>query len=197
MSALDVKDEIDAQSGRFEFLKQSLTLGLAGLAGTAAIFTDSTKIPSDPATIITACVIGAALLTVVGFALMGLSVYANLLKADAASTAIATDTNVAAFRKSIVRHAQWVFGAIAATAIAFVVYAGLQVAHRDDHRITSIEAINISRKAMAATGCASQFDAIVPSGPIFRVGLHSDTCRRGFIVTVQALDGSVSIKSTR
>jgi len=199
MSAQDVKDEIDAQSGRFEFLKQALTLGLAGLAGTAAIFTDTTKIPSNPPAIAAVCVIGAALLALVGFALMGLSVYANLLKADAASVAIATDADadVAAFRKSLIRHAQLVFGCIALTALGFVTYAANAVVQRDDHHVTAVEAISVSRKALAAAGCEAQFAAISRDTSVFRATFHSDPCRREFTVMINAKDGSVAIQSTR
>ena len=63
------------------FLKQALTIGLAGLAGTAAFFTDTSKIPSDSMTIGAIIVMGLMLLATVGASLMGLSTYANLLKA--------------------------------------------------------------------------------------------------------------------
>lgn len=61
-----LKAEIDAQSGRFEFLKQSLTLGLAGIAGTAALFTDTSKLPATLWSVITIGFFGVALVLVVG-----------------------------------------------------------------------------------------------------------------------------------
>jgi hypothetical protein len=82
-TASPVKDAIDCNSGRFEFLKQTLTLGSAGIAGIAALFTDPARIPAD---LLSKCAIlgaGAALGTVVYYSAMGLSVYANLLTATA------------------------------------------------------------------------------------------------------------------
>ncbi len=76
-----VKDAIDAHSGRFEFFKQTLTLGSAGVAGIAALFTDTARIPTERALKYAVAVAGVALIFVVLFALMGLSSYANLLTA--------------------------------------------------------------------------------------------------------------------
>jgi hypothetical protein len=78
-----LKDTIDANSGRFEFLKQSLTLGLAGIGGVAALFTDPSRIPSDTLPKWMLVFAGAGLLFVVAFAIMGLSAYANLLTVTA------------------------------------------------------------------------------------------------------------------
>jgi hypothetical protein len=74
-----IKDVIDVNSGRFEFLKQTLTLASAGIAGVAALFTDPTRVPTD--TLSKFAIFGAAigLAIVVAFSIMGLSTYANLL----------------------------------------------------------------------------------------------------------------------
>ncbi|RQH12674.1 hypothetical protein [Bradyrhizobium sp. RP6] len=78
-----LKDTIDANSGRFEFLKQTLTLGLAGIGGVAALFTDPSRVPADGLAKWMLVVAGAGLLVVVAFAIMGLSAYANLLTVTA------------------------------------------------------------------------------------------------------------------
>jgi hypothetical protein len=74
-----VKDAIDTNSGRFEFLKQTLTLGSAGIAGIAALFTDPSRIPSDVLSKLAILVGAVGLAIVVAYATMGLSTYANLL----------------------------------------------------------------------------------------------------------------------
>lgn len=76
----ELKNTIDSQSGRFEFLKQCLTLGSAGLAGVAAVFSDPEKIPSGSGARFLVCLIGISLISTVGFALFGISSYANLLR---------------------------------------------------------------------------------------------------------------------
>lgn len=78
-----IKDTIDANSGRFEFLKQTLTLGLAGIGGVAALFTDPSRVPSDTFSKWVLVLAGAGLVFVVAFAVMGLSAYANLLTVSA------------------------------------------------------------------------------------------------------------------
>ena len=191
MGAAEVKDEIDAQSGRFDFFKQGLTLGLAGLAGIAAFFTDTAKIPSDSGSLGAVCVIGVALLVVVGAALMGLSVYANLLKANSAGEP------VDGFRKSMIGHARWVFVAILVTALAFIVYAGLQIAHRAAPRIAAGEAIAIARKALAAGGCEAAFETLERRDRQWVTAFRSEACRREYRVQIESDSGEVSRISLR
>jgi hypothetical protein len=79
IQATPVKDAIEAYSGRFEFFKQALTLGSAGLAGMAALFTDPTRVPTDIIAKVLAVLSGASLLFMVAWAAMGISSYGNLL----------------------------------------------------------------------------------------------------------------------
>ncbi|WP_334416650.1 MULTISPECIES: hypothetical protein [unclassified Bradyrhizobium] len=64
-------------------MKQTLTLGLVGIGGVAALFTDPSRIPADGLAKWILVVAGAGLLVVVAFAIMGLSAYANLLTVTA------------------------------------------------------------------------------------------------------------------
>lgn len=187
MTDTKVKNEIDAQSGRFEFLKQTLTLGLVGLAGTAAIFTDADKIPVDPALIGASAAIGISLLALVGCSLMGMSVYANLLKAQS------EDGDAAGYRKSLIAHSQVVFVCIMLLAVAFVAFASLQVLKSDRSEITVAEAIRISRISMTATGCDSTFQSVERNERVFKVTYLSSTCEGRFVVSVQGPDDVVSI----
>lgn len=81
-----VKDAIDAQSGRFEYFKQCLTLGLAGIGGAAALLTDPAKVPGDAFSKWVVALAGCSLLTTVMAAAFGISSYANLLKATSNET---------------------------------------------------------------------------------------------------------------
>lgn len=181
-----LKDEIDAQSGRFEFFKQSLTLGLAGLAGTAAFFTDASKIPENLSSILVVITMGFALIGTVGFSLMGLSVYANLLKAHA------NGETIDRFRTSMVGHARYVFIMICVIAVAFVIYAGLQIASRPAPKISSVEAIGIARQAIGASGCASEFLKLSSRKKSFIIIFQSAGCRRRYAIEIQGGDGEVS-----
>ncbi|GAA0308914.1 hypothetical protein GCM10009087_18680 [Sphingomonas oligophenolica] len=182
-----VKDEIDAQSGRFEFLKQALTLGLAGLAGTAAFFTDTSKIPVDTWSIWTIIVMGIALLTTVAMSLMGISVYANLLKAI--STGDAPDD----FRGSLISHARSVFLAISATALAFVIYAGAQLAnHKAPASMTSAEAIGVARRAIVAGGCETTFETLTYRSNSISAAFDSHSCHRHYVVALDRKGGEIA-----
>ena len=181
-----VKREIDTQSGRFEFFKQALTLGLAGLAGTAAFFTDTSKIPKDSLSIATIIVMGVALLATVAASLMGISVYANLLKG------LSTGRNVNGFRKSMIGHARGIFVAILFVAGAFVTYGGVQIANRRNSSIADAEALGIARKAIAASGCEGIFEALSKRGGSYSVTLYSPRCHRRFSAQIQAKSGTIS-----
>ncbi len=182
-----VKDEIDAQSGRFEFLKQALTLGLAGLAGTAAFFTDTSKIPADTWSIWTIIVMGIALLTTVAMSLMGIGVYANLLKAISAGDA--PDD----FRGSLLSHARFVFLAIAATALAFVVYAGAQLANRRAPvSMISAEAIGVARRAIVAGGCEATFETLTYRSDSILAAFYSRSCHRRYVIAIERKVGEIA-----
>lgn len=116
-----LKDTIDANSGRFEFLKQTLTLGLAGIGGVAALFTDPSRIPSDALSKWVLLAAGAGLLFVVAYAIMGLSTYANLLTATAKTP---PDKNeVTKYTKGVRNHARVVILALFVALIGTVVFA--------------------------------------------------------------------------
>jgi hypothetical protein len=101
-----LKDTIDANSGRFEFLKQTLTLGLAGIGGVAALFTDPSRIPADALAKWILIAAGAGLLVVVASAIMGLSAYANLLTVTAKDPRVPEE--VTKYSKGVRDHARYV-----------------------------------------------------------------------------------------
>jgi len=75
-----VKEAIESQSGRLELLKQALTLGLAGVAGLAALFIDADKVPAGFWIKGLICARGVALLAVAALAICGIGAYANFLR---------------------------------------------------------------------------------------------------------------------
>jgi hypothetical protein len=121
-----VKDAIDANSGRFEFLKQALTLGSAGIAGLAALFTDPTRVPADGFS--KGTVLGGAigLGIVVAFAIMGLSTYANLLTATASSDAKIQE-RVPVYAEGVRNHARWVIIGLISGFLGLGLFAGYRL----------------------------------------------------------------------
>jgi hypothetical protein len=75
-----VKEAVESESGRFEFLKQMLTVGLAGIAGLAAIFTDQGKIPDQLLTRATLVGFALSAVALVIASALGISAYANYLR---------------------------------------------------------------------------------------------------------------------
>jgi hypothetical protein len=128
-----VKNAIDAHSGRFEFFKQMLTLGLGGIAGIAVFFTDPTRVPKDLLSIIAVCVAGVALGVVVLAAGAGLSAYANLLTNIARANGLipaATQTDTVTpqqYATSLVSRARWVFIATLVASLGVIVFASAQM----------------------------------------------------------------------
>jgi hypothetical protein len=119
-----VKDAIDCNSGRFEFLKQTLTLGSAGIAGIAALFTDPTRIPADLLSKLAMFLAGTSLAFVVYYAVMGLSVYANLLAATANEAAgKPLEQPASSYFDGLRDHARGVVVALFATFIAIGLFS--------------------------------------------------------------------------
>ncbi len=129
------KDTIDVQSGRFEFFKQSLTLGTAGLAGTAALFTDQSRVPTDLFSQIMVSGLGLSLTAVVAVAMMGLSTYANLLTAVARSSASpppGTQSKTSPktpdeYAQGVIHHARYLVISFAAASGCLVAFAGIKL----------------------------------------------------------------------
>ncbi len=116
-----VQKAIEALSGRVDFLKQSLAMGLAGIAGVAVLFTDPDKAPQNSVGGGAITIAAVALLTTAAVAYMGLSAYANAL------LAIEKGENADADRASVLSHAQGVFICLAVSAIAIVTFAAAQI----------------------------------------------------------------------
>jgi hypothetical protein len=75
-----VREAVEQQSGLFEFLKQMLTIGLGGIAGLAAIFTEEGKIPGDIASRVMLGIFAVSSMAVVIASTFGISSYANFLR---------------------------------------------------------------------------------------------------------------------
>lgn len=117
-----LKDTIDANSGRFEFLKQTLTLGLAGIGGVAALFTDPTRVPGDTFSKWSVLCGSIGLGVVVLFAIMGLSAYANLLTATASSDPT-MQPRVPFYAKGVRNHARVVIVGLSVTFLGIGAFA--------------------------------------------------------------------------
>jgi hypothetical protein len=125
---LTVKDAIDLNSGRFEFLKQTLTLGSAGIAAIAALFTDTARIPSDLLSKWVIFVAGLALAVVIYNSVMGLSVYANVLIATAEEAAGGTPSRPASmFVLSLRNHARGVVIGLFAVFVSLGIFASYRL----------------------------------------------------------------------
>lgn len=132
-----VKETVEAQSGRFEFLKQALTLGTAGIAGFSIFFTEPDKLPESFGIRILIFLGSLALLVVTGAALSGMGSYANLLRrtekeeiARVTGVAIPADEpkqDSTFYRKDMVKHAIVCLWGLFFAAAILVVFAGLRI----------------------------------------------------------------------
>jgi len=139
-----VKESIEAQSGRFEFLKQALTLSSAGLAGFSIFFTEPDRLAGSLLVRIIIILAGLALLFVTGAALSGIGSYANFLRrteTEARAAAIATTTNTTTtafpirqtkktaeyYRHDVVMHANFCLVGLFITGLILTAFAGLRI----------------------------------------------------------------------
>jgi hypothetical protein len=119
----NVQGAINAQSGRFEFFKQALTLGLAGIGGIAVLFTDAGKIPVEFWARVFVAASGLFALLTVLLALLGIATYANLLPAVAANETV----KVARFQTAILQRARLAYVFLFCTGLAFLAFAGVRL----------------------------------------------------------------------
>jgi hypothetical protein len=138
-----VKEAIEAQSGRLEFLKQALTLGLAGVAGLAALFIDADKVPAGVWIRGVICACGVALLVVAAFAICGIGAYANFLRETETS-----GNNAGHYRR-------WIANFINACLVALFV-AGLLLIAFAAIRIFSANALGPEKALTTARSFAEQ-----------------------------------------
>jgi hypothetical protein len=127
-----VKDAIDAHSGRFEFFKQTLTLGSAGLAGIAALFTDPTRVPTDALSKYVIAIAGISLIVIVAFAAMGLSAYANLLTEVAREARLipkgrSTSVTSQNYTNGVITHAQVIIVGLFMAWLSLSTFAGIKL----------------------------------------------------------------------
>jgi hypothetical protein len=186
-----LKDTIDANSGRFEFLKQTLTLGLAGIGGVAVLFTDSSRVPGDTISKWLLLCAGAGLLFVVVYAIMGLSTYANLLTVTAKTP---TDQKqVTKYANGVRNHARVVIIALSVALIGTVTFAVNRLfasPATPDSAVTT--AADFVAKETKLTTDRIQFSRMVAESDAFVVTYLVPTIGSEVIVRVAKKDGSVS-----
>lgn len=129
-----LKDAVDANSGRFEYFKQALTLGLAGLAGMAALFTDSTRVPTGGLALSFSVGAGTCLLIIVAWSAFALGTYANLLQCIALKEGLIPKIKSKAetkepeyFAAGINLQAQVVTAALIAAGVCLVGFAAVRI----------------------------------------------------------------------
>lgn len=184
-----IKDAIDSHSGRFEFLKQTLTLTSAGLVGIAALFTDPARIPTDKLSKGAIFVAGITLAVAIYYAVMGLSVYANLLNAttlDAAGEH--PEPPVSFYAKGLRDHARGVTVALFAAFVAIAFFAG--------YRLFSTTAGSAETAIDAASALISK-ETKQPLDTLYLTRLETDI--DAFTVTyfVQALNSDTTVRISK
>jgi len=203
-----LKDAIDAQSGRFEFFKQVLTLGSVGLAGIAALFTDSARIPTDVVSKGTLAAAGLALLTIVAYAAMGLSDYANLLTALAREAGLisATDKSQKSqktpseYSDGIISHARII---IIALFVVWISLTGFAAFRLFAGTVTNTETALATARALVSkeTGQPSEslfLTRLETDNNIFKIAYSVQAIQSETSVTISKKDGTViSIVQTR
>jgi outer membrane protein OmpA-like peptidoglycan-associated protein len=181
-----VKDAIDAQSGRFEFFKQTLTLGSAGLAGIAALFTDPARIPTDVAKWAVFAA-GVALFTMLLFAVWGLSTYANLLTALAREVGLITGQShrpSSTFSDGVIQWARAVMIALILAWVSLAAFAGYRLFMR---------AATSAETALATARTLVSKETGQPPESLFLTRLEADNETFRIAFSVQAIPNETSV----
>ncbi len=126
-----VKEVVERESGRFEFFKQMLAIGLGGIAGLAAIFTDADKVPEEALLKVSLSVFGLCAIAIVIYSGNGISAYANHLR-DVKKLADEPEdrqlqSNAAGSEQSILSHARGLFVLSLAASAALILFAGIRL----------------------------------------------------------------------
>jgi hypothetical protein len=130
----NVREVAEKEAGRFEFFKQMLAVGLAGIGGIAAIFTETGKIPEWPLLRVSLAIFAICAVVVVISSSDGISVYANHLR-DVRKLADNTNEQqeqslkrkVDASERSILTHAKWAIAASWVGALSLLIFAILRL----------------------------------------------------------------------
>lgn len=186
-----IKDTIDANSGRFEFLKQTLTLGLAGIGGVAALFTDPSCVPSDDFSKRVLVVAGAGLIFVVAFAVRGLSAYANLLTVSAKNPR--EEEDVEKYSNGVRNHARIVIVSLSVTLAGTVTFAVNRLfapPTTPEGAVTTAAGFIV--KETKLTTDMIHFDKMETASDAYVVTFSVPTTGNGFPILVAKKDGSVA-----
>jgi hypothetical protein len=183
-----VKDAIDCNSGRFEFLKQTLTVGSAGIAGIAALFTDPARIPADHLSKGAILVAGAFLGVVIYYAVMGLSVYANLLTTTANEAAgKASQNSASVYVDGLRHHARGVIVGLFVAFIAIGFFAG--------YRLFFLPTAGTAEAAIETASAFVSKETKQPSDTLYltRLETDNDAFMVTYFVTATNSDATVRI----
>jgi hypothetical protein len=147
MMSNPVKNAIDSQSGRLEFLKQILTISSTGLGGAAYFFADSGRIPHELSQRVTLLLAVFFLALTVWYSLMGMATYSNLirqLKREAENPFIETTPRSerlsSRHERAILHFARGTIVALGLAGVGLALFLGL--------RISGVASTNSPERAM-------------------------------------------------
>lgn len=191
-----LKDTIDSQSGRFEFFKQCLTLGAAGLAGVAALFSDPDKIPNGFITKLIVGSVGLSLVLVVAFALFGLSSYANLLRVktrELANEPISKIYTPKFYENDIISHARKITISLAAASAFLFMFAAKQIFIPDSIEIEDAVSSSLAflKSNLPDEGAGAKFVKLQTASNMYIVVYNLPKTNSDVAVVISKKDGAV------
>jgi hypothetical protein len=196
-----VKEVVEIESGRFEFFKQMLTMGLAAIAGLAAIFTEPDKIPGELVSRITIVLFAVSAIVVVIWSAMGISTYANHLR-DVDNLSRNPDSEdlkkkLAQTGRGMLSHAKVTLVSATVGALALIAFAGaklfiLHPSSANESAEKAIAAANRFVKALPGNPEIAGLDHFQIEGPDYVVTYFSNQDPHKYIVRVGRDSNEVS-----
>lgn len=173
------------------FSLADISLGLAGIGGVAALFTDPSRVPGDTFSKWVLVLVGAGLVFVVAFAVMGLSAYANLLTVSAKVPRNTKD--VEKYSKGVRDHARVVIIALSVALAGTVTFAVNRLfAPPTTHEGAVTTAAGFVAKETKLTSDMIHFDRMETDSDAYVVTFTVPTTGNACTVRVAKKDGAVS-----